>query len=176
MTFFPAVERWMVPSAALRESLAEMRRDGVRGNEGVALWLGRRLDGEARVEHLVFLRGSLVEKKPNQLTIDSRLMNDVTDFCIEKALTLVGQIHSHGPWVGTDLSWVDHRYGVHADYFLSVVAPDFAENPETTITECGVHVFEPQMGYRRLANDEIADRIHLADGPVGFSVVGEERS
>ena len=54
---------------------------------------------------------------------------------------LVGQIHSHDRSYGVDLSWVDIKYGLSVPYYLSVVAPDYALNPETVWDDCGTHIY-----------------------------------
>lgn len=58
-------------------------------------------------------------------------------------------------------------------HYLSVVAPDYALRPETRIEDCGVHVFEPSRGYRRLTNEEIAARVKVIPGAAApFLTVG----
>jgi hypothetical protein len=49
-------------------------------------------------------------------------------------------------------------------YYLSIVAPDYGLRPDTRLVECGVHVFEPAIGYRRLPPAEIDERIRLVPG------------
>jgi hypothetical protein len=151
-----------------------MSLDGALGNEGVTLWLGKRLKGIAEVTHLVVLRGPGIIKQPDLLRIDSHLFNDVTDVAIEFGVSLLGQIHSHrGLWV--DLSWVDSTYGVAVPYYLSVVAPHYAMRADTNIKDCGVHVFDPRRGYRRLPPQEVAKRIHIVYGQkLTILTVGEE--
>lgn len=165
MTFFPTVESWRIPESAMVDSLHEMARDGAAGNEGIALWLGRRHSKKAEVTHLVALRGPGVLKQPDLLIVESWLLNDVADVTIELGVTLVGQIHSHGDGYSTDLSFTDRRYGIAVPYYLSLVAPDYAMKEGTGIADCGVHVFEPGVGYRCLLPVEIAQRIHIVSGP-----------
>ena len=175
MTFFAPVSTWRIPEAALAASLLEMARDGVRGNEGVALWLGRRGGGQAEVTHVVALRGPGVVKRPDQLVIQAALINDVTDLAIELGVVLVGQIHSHGELYGTDLSYADRTLGIRVPYYLSLVAPDYALRPRTRLEDCGVHVFEPGSGFRRLPAAEVGQRLQaVAAAPVPVLTVGKE--
>jgi proteasome lid subunit RPN8/RPN11 len=175
MTFFAPVNTWRIPEPAFAASLQEMAHDGVRGDEGVALWLGRRGAGQAEVTHVVALRGPGVVKRPDQLTIGPALVNDVTDLAIDLGLVLVGQIHSHGELYGTDLSYADRTFGVRVPYYLSLVAPDYALRPRTRLEECGVHVFEPGRGFRRLPVAEVGRRLHLvAAAPAPVLTVGKE--
>jgi len=138
MNFFPRIDRWTIPESVLSISFREMAQDGVQGNEGIALWLGHHSGDRAEVTHLVALRGPGLIKKPNLLMISSGLINDVTDLAIERGVTLLGQIHSHGTGYGTNLSPTDRKYGVAVPYFLSVVAPHYAMKPGTRISECGI--------------------------------------
>lgn len=164
MIFFPRIENWRMPESVIMNSFKEMSVDGEVGNEGIVLWFGHRQNGRAEITHLVFLRGKGVIKQPDLLIIESSLLNDVTDVAIELGVALIGQIHSHGEGYGIDLSYSDRRYGITVPYYLSIVAPDYAMRPNTLLSDCGVHVFEPSSGYRRLALDEINRRIHVVSG------------
>jgi hypothetical protein len=164
--YFPRVATWQLPKQALRDSLAEMARDGAQGNEGIALWLGTRESGVARVTHLVALRGPGIIKRPDQIIVHPTLLNEVTDVAITLHVSLIGQIHSHGQGYGTDLSRTDEAYGIATPYFLSLVAPDYALRPHTRLEDCGVHVFEPGQGYRRVLRSEIAERVRLVSHDV----------
>lgn len=172
--YFPRVDTWVLPEQALRASFQEMAHDGQEGNEGVALWLGRQTDADAQVTLVVGLRGSGVIKRPDQLRIAPGLLNEVTDLALERGVSLLGQIHSHGEGYSTDLSPTDRTYGIAVPYYLSVVAPGFGEHAETRLADCGVHVFEPGLGYRRLPPNEIAQRMLVLPGiPADFMLVGE---
>lgn len=175
MTFFTPIRTWSIPGSTLAESFREMARDGIDGNEGVALWLGQRRDGHAEVTHVVALRGPGVIKRPDQLVIEAHLLNDVTDLAIELNAVLVGQIHSHGELFGTDLSYADHTFGIRVPYYLSLVAPDYALRPETRLEDCGIHLFEPGFGFRRFSTTEAGARIRIVPSPpIPVLTVGEE--
>lgn len=175
MTFYSPINIWRIPESALAASLEEMARDGVRGDEGVALWLGRRGSGQAEVTHVVVLRGAGVIKRPDQLVIQPSLVNEVTDLAIVLGVVLVGQIHSHGDQFGTDLSYADRTFGIRVPYYLSLVAPDYALRPQTRLQDCGVHVFEPGRGFRRLPVAEIGQRLQvIPTASVSVLTVGEE--
>jgi hypothetical protein len=171
--FFPAVEIWRLPRAAFAASLREMALDGEHGNEGIALWLGKRDGALATITCVVCLRGDDVVREPAHLSVGANTLNEVADLAIENGVTFVGQIHSHGRHFGVDLSLTDRRYGVAVPHFLSVVAPEYALRPDTTLSECGVHVFEPGAGYRRLDPAESARRLVLtSDHDVTVMTVG----
>lgn len=174
-SYFPHIDRWRIPAAVFAASLAEMARDGAEGNEGVALWLGTREGGEARVTHAVALRGLGVVRLPDHLSLPAAALNEVADVTIALGVTLLGQIHSHGPGYGVDLSRIDHVGGIRVPWFLSAVAPDYALRPTTRIEDCGVHVFEPDRGYRRLPARELATRVVITDDDApAIILVGEE--
>lgn len=172
--YFPTVEHWTIPEAALGQSMIEMSHDGAHGNEGVVLWLGRRSEGQAKVTHVVALRGPDIIKRPAQLVIRQSIFAAVTDAAIDLGVSLIGQIHSHGPGYGVDLSTTDRTYGVAVPYYLSLVAPDYAMRPNTSVLECGVHVLEPGRGFRRLPVEEVRLRVRLTPNSLPpLVIVGE---
>lgn len=164
MTFFPQINRWLIPASAWSESFREMAIDGQLGNEGVALWLGRREGDQAEITHVLALRGPEVIREPDLLVVGASLLNDVTDLVIELGVRLIGQIHSHGTRYGTNLSYSDHRNGIKTPGYLSVVAPDYGVRPGTRLAQCGIHVFEKDRGFRRLTNDEVRRRVLVVEG------------
>lgn len=174
--FFPAIDSWQLPRTALVASLDEMARDGRNGNEGIAFWLGRRSGAVASITHVVCVRGSDVVREPAHLHVGAGTLNDVADLAIEHGVSIVGQIHSHGPYFGVDLSVTDRRYGIAVPHFLSVVAPDYAQRPGTRIEDCGVHVFQQGVGYRRLDVGESAARLLVTDDVATVLVAGSEGS
>jgi hypothetical protein len=174
MTTFPIPRRWQIPEAAMHHSFVEMARDGARSCEGIAMWLGRHEGDTAIVTHIARLEGPGIRKGPDLLAISASLVNDLTDVAIEHKLTLIGQIHSHGPWHTTDLSEVDKRCGIAVPGFLSAVAPDYALRQGTTLDQCGLHVFLPPQGWVRLSREEVADRFSIINNvPVSVLVAGQ---
>ncbi len=160
--FFSEPERWIIVWHVFAESIAEMARDGVHRNEGVAMWLGRRDGSTAIITHLGVLRGPHVQKEPDLLMIGAEVINDLTDLALENGVRLIGQIHSHGPRFGTDLSLTDRRYGIAVPGMLSLVAPDYAQRKDTTLAECGVHIFQRGVGWRRFSAAEVQSRLSLS--------------
>jgi hypothetical protein len=174
MNFFPKVNRWFLPANLLEQSLAEMAIDGRQGNEGTCFWLGRRGGGKADVTHLVFLRGDGVRKSPLNVRVTEHLMREMHERAETLGLMLVGQIHSHGGCCGVDMSESDHAYGVSVPFFLSIICPDYAQNPRTTLLDCGVHVCLPRRGYVRLLQKEVQRKMILVPGKAAAaSTVGE---
>ena len=161
--FFEMPERWVLPGFVWQQSLDDMAFDGAKRCEGVALWLCRHRDGVATISTCVLLRGPGVVKRPNHLSISAGLMNRVTMAALELDLFLIGQVHSHSPYASTDLSYPDRYLGITERGYLSLVAPDFAQNPATRLAHCGVHVHEGETGWRRMVAAEISSRFDLPD-------------
>jgi hypothetical protein len=173
MNYFPKINKWLIPKAALDRSREEMAQDGRVGNEGISLWLGTKERGEARLTHAVFLRGNGVRKSPFNIHIEPELMREVHEHAEAAGVILIGQIHSHSRYCGIDLSPTDHAYGIHVPYFLSIVCPDFAQTESTTIMDCGVHIFLPNRGYVRLAAKNISKQIIVLEEDIKTLIVGD---
>lgn len=171
-SYFPPTEIWRVPETAIPDSLAEMAIDGNNGNEGLVLWLGQDREGIATVTHLVRLRGPLVQKQADFINIHPSLFNDVADLAIDRQVRLIGQVHTHGPGCGLDLSTTDREYGLQVPHYLSLVAPDYGCTT-APIQEWGVHVFAQGAGYIRLTSAEISRRLLICPGQrLPFFTVG----
>lgn len=158
MNPYRTAECWLLADGLMQAVLEELSVDGRRDREGVAFFLGRHFGPEAHITHLVILRGEILVKREDHLHIPATLMNEVTDLVIEHKAVLLGQIHSHGPGYGVDLSYPDHFFGIRAPGFLSLVCPDFGLRSGTRLEECGIHVFEAPQGFRRMRAGEIAQR------------------
>jgi hypothetical protein len=178
MNYFPKINKWHMRRDLLDKSLEEMARDGVRGNEGICLWLGdRNDDGNATITHVVLLRGPGIVKSPANIQISPELMRQVHEVARENSVTLVGQIHSHGREYGVSLSYTDRRYGISVPYYLSMVAPDYAMNKATRMEDCGVHVFLPKKGYVRLDVKQVKRSILIEAGrSVTILTIGDDDS
>lgn len=159
----------------LAQSIAEMAIDGREGNEGTCFWFGNRTDGDAEISHLILLRGRGISKSPLNVSVSAELMREVHERTEALGLTLVAQIHSHSSFCGVDMSASDHAYGVSVPYFLSIICPDYAQNPETTFRDCGVHLCLPTRGYVRLTQKEVKRKMILVPGLVAAtSLIGED--
>jgi len=162
-TLYEPVDVWRVPDCLLRDSIAEMAADGLRGCEGIVLWLGAIAERAAKITHMVGLTGSGIEKRPDFLRIHPDLFNAVAAFAERMDVVLIGQIHSH-PGTFVDLSLVDIKYGVTTPHYLSVVAPHYAQDPRSEWRDCGVHINEPRRGFRRMHAAEVLTRIDVIAG------------
>lgn len=173
-SYFPEIETWCLPEMAIADALKEMAIDGREGNEGIVLFLGRDMDAVAEVTHLLKLRGTGVEKYPARINIDAALLNDVTDVAIGNKVRLIGQVHSHGPGYGLDLSPTDKVYGIRTPHYLSLVAPDYALSA-APLQRWGVHVFMENGGWVRLGASEASRRLQvIPDAFASVIAVGGE--
>lgn len=150
--YFSATRVWRIPQGAIEDSLDEMARDGAKGHEGIVLWLGKDAAEIAEVTRLIRLQGPLVEKRKDFIDIHPALFNDVADAAIGHGLRLLGQVHSHGPGYGVDLSPTDRIHGVQVPSYLSLVAPNYART-RVSVHDWGVHVYTREAGYVRLSPD-----------------------
>jgi hypothetical protein len=162
--YFTQTRLWRIPQAAIEDSLDEMAIDGAKGTEGIVLWLGKDSDDIADITHLIRLRGPLVEKRKEYINIHSALLNDVADIAIEHSLRLVGQVHSHPPGYGVDLSPTDRMYGIRVPSFLSLVAPDFART-RVPVHDWGVHIYTAERGYVRVGQVGARRCLQITDDP-----------
>lgn len=161
--FFSRVTKWVFPADALEAAFAELRLDGVHSSEGIALWLGHRNAGVASVTHMVYLRGSGLFKTEYHIRVSHDLFNEVTDAAINLGKTLIGQIHSHPGAAGVEMSDSDVSGTPQVPYYLSIVVPDLAMRARTELVDCGVHVFDPKKGFRRLSSRLVRQRIKLVE-------------
>jgi hypothetical protein len=162
--FFSKVTKWVFPADAFDVALSELRLDGARATEGIALWLGHRNAGIASATHMVYLRGSGLLKTEYHIRVSHDLFNEVTDAAINLGKTLIGQVHSHPSASGVEMSYSDVSGTPQVPYYLSIVVPDFAMRAGTKLVDCGVHVFNPKKGFRRLSSRLVRQRIKFAEG------------
>lgn len=163
------ITRWTIPGEALEVSFDEMVSDGELDREGIALWAGARggpTESEVTVTHVVLLRGTGVLRARGFIRIAPEVLNEVTDLLesFGDGVYVAGQIHGHPPYCSTDLSPTDVMYGIRTPHYLSVVAPEYGRRGRRQLDECGVHVFEPRVGWRRLPSTEVASRIAIDTG------------
>lgn len=162
--FFSKVTKWLFPADALEVAMSELRLDGARSTEGIALWLGHRNSGVASVTHMVYLRGSGLLKTEYHIRVSQDLFNEVTDSAINLGMTLIGQIHSHPSAAGVGMSESDVSGTPQVPYYLSIVAPDLAMRARTELVDCGVHIFDPKKGFRRLSSRVVRKRVTFEAG------------
>lgn len=171
-----AVTKWVIPRDALEASFREMMTDGELDREGIALWAGIRTgsdDDEVTIGHVVLLRGSGIVRARGFIRIAPEMLNEVTDVleALGDGVYLAAQIHGHPPYSSTDLSPTDVMYGIRTPYYLSVVAPEYGREGHNLLADCGVHLFEPRSGWRRLTPAESGRSIVINSAPIEIHTV-----
>jgi hypothetical protein len=156
--------RWRLPHDLLERSIEIMRPHGIRGNEGLALWLAKGDGPEVEITELIEVFGAGFRTTPLYLSLSLRAMATLTDVASRRGSFLAGQAHSH-PESFVELSELDKAHGIRVPNYLSVVCPDYAQRSLSGLEECGVHVFETDR-YRRLPQAEIARRISFSGASV----------
>lgn len=160
--------RWSIPRVLWQQTFRELAQDGVRGCEGICLWLAPlsetpAIDGAAlQFTRGAILRGPLVRRHALSIAIDPELLSELTDVLDCEGLILAGQVHGH-PGEFVDLSEVDKAMGFRVPGFLSVVSPYYGVRLETRLVHCGFHEFIGRTGYRRLPPAEVAQRIRVVE-------------
>ena len=149
--------QWTLPKDLISASVEVMKPHGMYGNEGLALWFGTENEAHITVTHMVELHGPGFRTSPLNLQISLAGMSALTELAQNLNAYLIGQIHSH-PRNFIDLSEVDVVHGIRIPDYLSLVCPHYAQAPNTTLAQCGVHVFEAGT-YRRLSAGEVSRRI-----------------
>lgn len=155
---------WALPINLLAESVAIMRPQGARGNEGLALWFGVMEDTQTVITHVIEVLGPGFHTTPLYMRLSLRAMSSLTDLADQLGISLVGQVHSH-PGTFLDLSDLDIKHGIRSPGYLSVVCPYYAQHDLEGLQACGVHVFENNQ-YHRLSQKEVAKRITTHNKPV----------
>ena len=156
------ITKWIIPKKAFQSSFAELARDGKNGTEGIALWLGTCDMSIAIVTHVGLLRGKGIIRRPNLLQIDAAVFNVVTDVAVKLGIYLIGQIHSHGPGVGTFLSRPDRTMGVLSPGYLSSVCPDYGLRRHMSPNDCGFYFYNAAKGFVQLSVNAIKEKIELS--------------
>jgi proteasome lid subunit RPN8/RPN11 len=141
-----------------------MRPNGLRGCEGLALWLGEEAGNVVWVTHVVELVGAGVTSSPLHLELSTHAVARLTLLAHELQRYWAGQIHSH-PGNMLSLSEVDVAMGVKVQNYLSLVCPHYATLPINGIHDCGVHVYD-DGAYRRLPAREAEGLISLDERKV----------
>lgn len=157
---------WQFPEDLMQRSLEIMRPHGAKGNEGLALWLGEAKGQVAEITHIVSISGPGFKTSPQYMSLSMRALAILTDLADQFGVYLVGQIHSH-PGVFTDLSALDQAHGIRIPDYLSLVCPHYAQQSNTQLNDCGVHVFESNV-YRRLSRAETERRIRVTSSRVAM--------
>ena len=151
-----------VPHDAVVQSHAHLRRVGLEGFEGLALWVGTR-DGDAfQVRETVVprQRGSRTAHGVC-VTIDAAELHRLNLWLYETRFTIVAQLHSHP----TDAyhSDTDDEFPIATLVgSLSLVVPDFAAAP-FALRRCATYRLQRDGSWAALAAAEVESLVRIVD-------------
>jgi hypothetical protein len=156
------VNKVIVPSACVAEAHSHLRRVGLRGLEGFALWAGE-LDGDS-----FLVRATII---PEQRGLRSDLgvcvvvggdeLHRVNVWLYERRMTLIAQLHSHPDEAYH--STTDDTYPIATTTgSLSLVVPNFAREP-FSLADCAAYRLLPPRGWVELSGEEADQLIAFED-------------
>jgi proteasome lid subunit RPN8/RPN11 len=157
MTPYPPIERWLVPEAALDETLEAVVPASFLGNESGSFLLGRR-ERTARMTVVVLPRGRGVEETPWYWRVGAEVYGQISSWAKPRGLSLLAILHTHLHGVPARLSRADRTRSVRAPGVLAVVIGGGGE--ERNLGAWGWYVYE-NSDYRRLDPAELAARIDI---------------
>lgn len=123
-----AVAVRIAPTAA-STTLAHLRSCGVRGVEGMVLWAGTVIAGEAKVEEaIVPVQDGRITDHGLIVTVSGDELHRINVHLYKTGRKLIAQVHSHPGHAYH--SAVDDEYAIATEVgAFSIVVPDFAEGP-----------------------------------------------
>jgi Prokaryotic homologs of the JAB domain len=135
-----------VPRRCADEAQQHLRAVGRQGNEGFALWIGRRAGVEFRVDETIIpAQRGLRTGSGVCVTVGSEELFRINRYLYDSGRQLVAQLHSHP----TDAyhSETDDTFPIATTAgAFSLVIPDFAVRP-FDLAECAVYRLVPGEGW-----------------------------
>jgi hypothetical protein len=124
-----AVERFIVPRAALNDVHAHLADVGRSGYEGLGLWVGTVTAKTATVERAIIPQQRLVRSASGVgVYVDGAELHRINVWLFDNSLRILAQIHSH-PTDAYHSDTDDENALATAVGSLSLVVPDFARGP-----------------------------------------------
>jgi hypothetical protein len=160
---FLDLEELLVPRRLADQAQAHLRAAGRDGNEGFALWIGRRQSRHFLVdETLIPEQRGLRFDTGVCVTVGSEELFRINKYLYASGRQLVAQLHSHP----TDAyhSETDDTYPIATTAgAFSLVIPDFAVRP-FSLEECAVYRLVPRDGWLEFPTPAVHRVITLTDG------------
>jgi hypothetical protein len=92
---YPAISNWVIPAAAIDETIAAVQRGARRGTECGVFWLGRRAETTG-VTTLVVPVGPGVVERADRWEVSPEVLGKITSWASPKSLVMLGMVHTHG--------------------------------------------------------------------------------
>ena len=151
-----------LPQRCLNEAMTHLRRVGRRGEEGIALFAGRRHGDAIDVVHtLVPKQIAIRSKRGVCVIVEPAELHRVNVWLYQNDRVLVGQIHSHP--AEAYHSSTDEEFPIATTVgSLSLVVPDFAAAPFSLRTTA-VYRLSADAQWQELNAAEAASLLHITD-------------
>lgn len=160
---FLGVTRLVVPCRLATAAQEHMRKVGRAGNEGFALWVGRRDGSRFEVdETLIPKQEGMKVDSGVCVTVGREELFRINRYLYTTGRLLIAQLHSHP----TDAyhSKTDDTFPIATTAgAFSIVIPDFAVRP-FALDDCAVYRLAPKEGWLELPLPAARRVIHLTDG------------
>jgi len=161
-TGFLDLEELVVPRHLADVAQAHLRAVGRRGNEGFALWIGRRNENAFRVEEtLIPEQRGLRFNSGVCVTVGSEELFRINRYLYSTGRQLVAQIHSHPTEAYHSETDDSYPIATTAGAF-SLVVPDFAVRP-FSLDECAVYRLVPGDGWLEFPASAVRRAIQLTE-------------
>jgi hypothetical protein len=160
---FLDLQELIIPRRLADAAQAHMRAVGRNGNEGFALWIGKRIGDAFHVdETLIPEQTGLCFDGGVCVTVGGEELFRINRYLFDTRRQMIAQLHSHP----TDAyhSETDDAFPIAtvAGAF-SLVVPDFAVRP-FSLDDCAVYRLVPGEGWLEFPAPAVARVIHLTEG------------
>ena len=146
-----------VSSAAIRKTLALLRRAGLR--ESVLLWLGRE---DAETQRIIEVYRPIQHGAVDYFEIPRKGMVALMDRLRTQGLRVVSQVHTHPKEAFHSLA--DDKWAIvrHVGA-LSIVVPNFARsiNPDNFLHEAAVYRLDASNRWNRVAQELLPNELWI---------------
>lgn len=159
---FLDLEELRVPRRLADEAQAHLRAVGRRGNEGFALWVGRRAGGTFQVDETIIPEQRGIQSASGVcVTVGSEELFRINRYLYSTRRQLVAQIHSHP----TDAyhSETDDAFPIATTAgAFSLVVPDFAVRP-FSLDDCAIYRLVPGDGWLEFPPTAVRRMLRLTE-------------
>lgn len=163
---FLALERVIVPSSLADYANQHLRRVGLQGYEGFALWAGKQEGSLFTVtECIIPVQSGMRYEDGVCVRVDGDELFRINVHLYRSGLQLIAQLHSHP----TDAyhSETDDTFPIATTAgALSLVIPDFAARP-FELSRCAVYRLIPSLGWVGLSPAEVARLVQIVSDACG---------
>lgn len=160
LTVPPTLRNYTIPQYVLTETRAFLLERGVRGVEGVVLWLGEIVDDEAGSITTAYVPEQIAHRSELGVAVEvtqeglTRLIAGLPD-----GVFVLIRVHSH-PTAAFHSDLDDDNMLISHANAISIVVPDFAREP-IAIGRCSVNELRHDVGWVELDSAEVHQRFSV---------------